>query len=575
MRINDYLRNKLKYQQEVFFLDGHLEFAYSDGSGAENYVLNAIQNSKDISSDSRELESHIKDWSSRYHLARERTLAYKALKIEPSATILEVGSGCGSITRFLGERAGWVLALEGSSRRATIARERTRDLANVDVLCASFEDVDFSRKFDIVVCNGVLEYAAMFVKAEEPGQKMLAMLSSLVAPGGSLIVAIENKFGLRYFSSSKEEHTNIMFDGIEGYPANPKGARTYGDIELENMLHACFDSVETFIPLPDYKLPTAIVRDKLLERVNCAELFANTACFDHGSHIRPKMYERLVWAELQKNALLKTFSNSLFMIAGDSTTKLLDPAWMGCIYSIRRKAERAVQTSIFSTKDGVIRTEKHYINSDLSRLASSAFVHHEEQGAWVDGQSVHTAVVRALCNKRMMPLEERLDNPIKTWWSAVEIISDSTGIDKVSGKAIDSNWQNAIVTEGGVVFIDNEWEWNENIDKLWLIYRVVTKFTQDEILFVHRWSNKCKWITNFKIIKVVAGILGVEFSIAKLLKAIEMEIVFQSSISAITLNKARLVLSTVWPVRVRKAKYDALNQVDKVIRKIVNKIGNR
>lgn len=52
--------------------------------------------------------------------------------------ILEIGAGCGAITRYLGECGGNVLALEGS-QDAAIARARTRDLQNVTVVSDRFD----------------------------------------------------------------------------------------------------------------------------------------------------------------------------------------------------------------------------------------------------------------------------------------------------------------------------------------------------------------------------------------------------------------------------------------------------
>src|SRR5690606_18459341 len=105
-------------------------------------------------------------------------------------------------------------------------------------------------------------------------------------------VAIENQLGLRYFSSGKEEHTSVMFDGLEGYATRKRSPRTFGWKELHGLLSASFHSVETLLPLPDYKLPTAIIRAELTDLVNCAELFANTTRHDFGSYVRPKMHER-------------------------------------------------------------------------------------------------------------------------------------------------------------------------------------------------------------------------------------------------------------------------------------------
>jgi len=300
MLINEYVENSCSNKDSVWFLEGHKQFAYSDGDQVEKYIYKVINASSDISYTSRELETHIKDWASRYHLSRLRSLAYWPLAIPENSSVLEVGSGCGAITRYFGECAGRVLALEGSPVRASITRARTRDLANVEVLCASFQEVQFNVKFDVIICNGVFEYSACFVDGDLPYELILDKFKQLLNPGGTLLLAIENQFGLRYFSSSYEEHNQIMFDGIEGYARRVKGVRTFGYLELNQMLAKRFASVETLFPLPDYKLPQAVVRDKLLGIASCSELFGGKSSFDHGAVRRPLFHERLAWRELEK-----------------------------------------------------------------------------------------------------------------------------------------------------------------------------------------------------------------------------------------------------------------------------------
>ena len=52
--------------------DPEQAFAYSDGDSEEAYVLEVIANASDTSSTSTELESHIHDWPSEYHLTTKR-----------------------------------------------------------------------------------------------------------------------------------------------------------------------------------------------------------------------------------------------------------------------------------------------------------------------------------------------------------------------------------------------------------------------------------------------------------------------------------------------------------------------
>ena len=87
----------------------------------------------------------------------------------------------GAVTRYLGETGAEVLALEGSQRRATIARERTRDLQNVQVLAERFQDLKLAARFDVVTLIGVLEYASLFSDSDNPAVDMLKRVRRLLA----------------------------------------------------------------------------------------------------------------------------------------------------------------------------------------------------------------------------------------------------------------------------------------------------------------------------------------------------------------------------------------------------------
>jgi len=553
MKLKNAVQNETVERDGILFLKGHGHFGYSDGDRTEDYILNVIRRAKDISSESRELEMYIRNWATLYHLSRERALVYRSLNISPTAKVLEVGSGCGSITRLLGERADAVLALEGSPRRAAITRERTRDLHTVTVLCASFEDVVFREKFDLVVCNGVLEYAPLFVGHEEPHRHMIELLSGLVAPGGSMIVAIENKLGLRYFSSGKEEHTGIMFDGLEGYATRRRSPRTFGFWELHELLSARFQSVETFLPLPDYKLPVAIIRAELTERVNCAELFAGTARHDFETYVRPRMHERLVWHELQKNGLLREFANSFVMIAGDRTTTLFDPEWMGDIYSIRRKPEWTVRTRIFLDRDGCVYTSKSYCEPGTRGESNLPFRHSIGESRWVDGVSIHTEIVRALRREGAVGLETRLREPVLAWWRRVAQEAAADG--SLPGTALDDHWQNAFLKDGKVEFVDREWIWRENIGAVELIYRVVSVFVAAEVFYVHRWSKSCRSLSPYHLMKAVGKIIGAELTMESLLRGAAVEAEFQAAATGRKRSKFVAFALIFEPIRARYMRY--------------------
>ena len=111
---------------------------YSDGEEVEQRLQHIIDTASDVSSLSLELRQHCTDWPTIYHLSGLRANILRPFEITRYHDVLEVGAGCGALRRYLGECGASVLALEGSLRRARIARSRTRDLDNVRWLQKNF-----------------------------------------------------------------------------------------------------------------------------------------------------------------------------------------------------------------------------------------------------------------------------------------------------------------------------------------------------------------------------------------------------------------------------------------------------
>src|SRR5690606_12339781 len=127
------------------------DFTYNDGDEIEQRLLSALKFCDDVSVLSKELLAHQIDWASEYHLSSDRANLLRPFSdIFKSANVLELGCGCGAITRYLGESGASVIAVEGSQQRATIAAERCRDLKNVSVILDKIEQIPFSKQFDVV-----------------------------------------------------------------------------------------------------------------------------------------------------------------------------------------------------------------------------------------------------------------------------------------------------------------------------------------------------------------------------------------------------------------------------------------
>jgi len=290
---------------------------YSDGGEVENKLFNTLKQTKDVSVLSTELMASCTDWVSTYHFSHNRANLLRPFKESLLGRVLELGAGCGAITRYLGEIAQEVVAVEGSLRRCEINAERVRDLGNVSIVASELSDFSTQLKFDAVVVVGVLEYSGLFIDSPEPHLTFLRKAAQLLKPGGVLLLAIENKFGLKYFAGAPEDHTSEPMFGIEGRYTD-KGVKTFSQDELQSLMNkAGFLSVYSHSPLPDYKMVRGLVSadglaDKLFRSGELASQLSNT---DPQIPRDTNFSLRMSWVEVGQGSLDSQLANSFLIEA--------------------------------------------------------------------------------------------------------------------------------------------------------------------------------------------------------------------------------------------------------------------
>ena len=113
---------------------------YADGGEAK--LLEIIGKCEDRSTFSSEFLPFMKNWPIEYHFSRKRHLILRPFNIKPGDRVLELGAGCGAISRYLGEAGADVLAVEGELSRAIIGSQRCKDLPNVQFMSEDFLNLD-------------------------------------------------------------------------------------------------------------------------------------------------------------------------------------------------------------------------------------------------------------------------------------------------------------------------------------------------------------------------------------------------------------------------------------------------
>lgn len=459
--------------------------AYNDGDEIEARLAAIIQQASDLSVLSSELRQHCTDWPSLYHLSGTRANIMRPFVNVLKGDILEIGAGCGAITRYLGECGANVLALEGSPRRAAIARSRTRDLENVTVLAERFDHFQCDRQFDVITLIGVLEYANLFTSGENPPLAMLERVHSLLKPEGKLIIAIENQLGLKYFAGAPEDHLGQPMIGIEGRYREDQ-PRTFGRAVLANMLkQAGFNKSEFLAPLPDYKFPVSILTENGIASNDFdASAFAwQSVRYDLQLPVYCGFSLELAWPEIFHNGLSLDVANSFLIIASPNAIPLTCSTILAYHYSTNRLPAYCKETVFTQADDenilvqyrtiGVVHEEINH-TSDL-RIRFTC----PNTSEYVLGKPLSLEFVH-LVTKDGWSFDQ-VGNFIRRYLSILEIFANSDSIEistasaqvKLPGEFFDIIPQNIIIRRdnGNPAIIDKEWQLIEEIEIGFLIFR--------------------------------------------------------------------------------------------------------
>lgn len=281
------------------------------------------------------------------------------------AEVLEVGAGFGALTGMLCEKCAHVTATERSVFRAQQLAKRYENVENLEVYAADVRELSFDRKFDYILLVGVLEVVGGGTPDLRVYADYVRYLQTLLADGGRLLIAVENRLGLKYFCGATEFYTGKAFAGVNHYKQRARGY-TFSKKEIEEILSmAGFSHTKFYYPLPDYRMPQLIYTDEHLPDKNLRErlipYYKRTDTL--------VAFEKELYTDVVENGMFPAVANS-FLIECSMDGK------MGCVeyaaVSTDRGRERGFVTAILE-KSG----EEAREWSDATKFVRKAFLYPE------------------------------------------------------------------------------------------------------------------------------------------------------------------------------------------------------
>ncbi len=368
---------------------------YSEGAG-EDELLEIVKNHTE--EEYNHMIQEKRKWSVLYHLSHIRGNIVDFLPIRKTDSVLEVGAGCGAITGTLAKKAGKVTCIELSRRRSLINAYRNQKYENVEIKVGNFQDIEkkLTQTYDYIMLIGVFEYAASYISGESPYEKFLEILSRHMKKGGRIVIAIENKTGMKYLAGCREDHAGLFYEGMMGY-AHTSGVRTFSKDELTRITKKCGFENEFFYPYPDYKLPITIYSNEFLPRNG--ELNENMRNFDADRFIA--FDESLAFNEALRVGRFPEYSNSFLCLltksADGDTVLRRRPIYSK--HSNERSDEYCIRTDIEIDRDGKRYAVKYPLTQAAEKHVAAMFDFYKWQKQEYEGTKLKPNHCR--------PLEDR------------------------------------------------------------------------------------------------------------------------------------------------------------------------
>ena len=332
------------YEGQDFYCDGAIE----------DDLLEAVQTHEE-----NELEKIInekKEWEFLYHFSQVRQNIVNWIPMKKDAKILEIGSGCGAITGALAKKGKQVDCVELSKKRSLINANRNKNYDGITIKLGNFEAIEphLDTDYDIITLIGVWEYAAVYLNAKNPFCKFLNLLKKHLNSTGKIIIAIENRNGLKYWAGCREDHTAQFFEGLEGY-TKTNSAVTFGKNEMQRIFEETGYQAQFYYPYPDYKLPLHIFSDEYLPHLGI--LTDNHKNLDHTRMVL--FDEAKVFDSLIEDGMFPYFSNSFLVILQLNEAQQEEDRVIYSKFSNERVEEFRIRTDIIKKLDGTLLVKKY------------------------------------------------------------------------------------------------------------------------------------------------------------------------------------------------------------------------
>lgn len=398
---------------------------------------------------------------------------------EKEASILELNAHYGEITGLLCKEAQRVVSIEENRKCASIIEKRHKDKGNLEIIVGNFENINLQEEFDYIVILGM----------EEKIEKVVEYSKKHLKENGKMLIAVNNKFGIRAWITTKEEEKLIYNDNT-----------TITKNKLEKILEDM--NLEFYYPLPNYKMPNIIYTKKCMPTVS--NIYRDITYKDENVNFKEvEAYKKII----ENNPSdFEYFANSFLVEASNHKQNNTDIKFI--TFSNMRKDEYRIRTVIKEKevyKSEVNEKAKKHIENIkeniklLNELKINTLDSYDEEkviSKYVNEKTLEDILIEVLKNEGKEAFINKIEEYANFLKEKLEIVQnvennvfkrykielENTSLENltfVKHGLWDLIFQNCFIINNEYYFYDQEWK-EENVPVEYIIYRAIIYFHESK-----------------------------------------------------------------------------------------------
>ena len=375
--------------------------------------------------------------------------------------------------------------------------EITRELKSMTskvMIISNIDEIDMNLKFDYITMIGSFDN----VDSEAKIVRLLNYAKEGLSSGGKILLAMKNKFGMKYWTGEKFSSDAKAYETIESSREN-----AIGYTKIKEILDSLKLKYKFYYPLPDYKLTNVIFTDDYMPSNDSIDSRVLTYCENEENL---NFSEREAYKQLIENdaKLFPFFSNSFFIEIGkDNNFK--DIKYVS--YSITRKKQYRIQTVIgknkvyktATTKESIQHIRKIENNVEIIKnlgiecldkvdedVVISKYLRDAKSFDRVLMETYEKNGLEAVINKikdfKLRIIDQLIiqDNVDKTVFDKYDVDLNKDLKEKLNFTkegVLDLIFQNCLVKDNKLFVYDQEW-YEEYVPIEFILYRAIFYFTE-------------------------------------------------------------------------------------------------